>query len=304
MLLLKTQQSSSTVDAVAFAPDGATLASTNGSRNLHLWDLRSGAGRVIAQGQPWPSRVSQVAFAPQGNTLAYGHGDVVLLDLTTGESRVLRSGAFQVSRIRFAPGGRLIAAGLGWGWPGQPTNPMLWDTVSGQPLAPWRPVRVTDGLGFSPDGRTLAAGQRYVRSGSAWEHLIRLCDPLTGEERIVLRGHGDAARDLAFSPDGERLAAACGQFLWVWDVGTGRPLWHEKVDRLHFQSVAFTPDGNSLAAVRNDHTVRFWDANTWRLQAVYDWDIGPLVSLAIAADGMRAAAGSKRGRIVVWDIDR
>ena len=34
-----------------------------------------------------------------------------------------------------------------------------------------------------------------------------------------------------------------------------------------------------------------------------DWEIGPMCSIAFAPDGMRAAAGSGKGKIVVWDID-
>jgi WD40 repeat protein len=75
------------------------------------------------------------------------------------------------------------------------------------------------------------------------------------------------------------------------------------VDRKHFQAIAFTPDGRFLAAVRNDATARFWDARTWQPARAFEWGIGPLVSLAIAPDGMRAAAGSKKGKIVVWDVD-
>jgi WD40 repeat protein len=69
------------------------------------------------------------------------------------------------------------------------------------------------------------------------------------------------------------------------------------------QEVAFTPDSRFLAAARNDRTVQLWETASWSPAAAFDWQIGSLVSLAIAPDGMRAAAGSKRGKIVVWDID-
>jgi WD40 repeat protein len=142
-----------------------------------------------------------------------------------------------------------------------------------------------------------------MHHGSSWEHWIRLTDVTTQREKGALRGHGNVANDLAFSPDSATLAAACAQFLWVWDVRRGGPITRLKVNRLHFQAVAFTPDGHHLLAARNDGTVRVLETGRWREQVAFDWGIGPLVSLAVAPDGMRAACGSKRGKIVVWDVD-
>jgi WD40 repeat protein len=126
---------------------------------------------------------------------------------------------------------------------------------------------------------------------------------MTTMERDVLRDHSDIAGSLAFCLDGAVLVAACGQSLWAWDLRRGRVLSRVKLDRLVVQAMAPTPDGRFVAAVRNDGAVRFWDCSTWRECAVFDWEIGPLVSLAFAPDGLRGAAGNRRGEIVVWDVD-
>jgi WD40 repeat protein len=67
--------------------------------------------------------------------------------------------------------------------------------------------------------------------------------------------------------------------------------------------LAFTADGRYLATVSNDETVRVWGARGWREQTTFTWRIGRLLTLALAADGLRAAAGSDAGKVVVWDLD-
>src|SRR5262249_48609470 len=70
-----------------------------------------------------------------------------------------------------------------------------------------------------------------------------------------------------------------------------------------FQAVAFTPDGQFLLTACGDKTVRFWEGDTLEAVQGFDWKIGDVESLAVASDGMRAAAGGSKGQIVVWDID-
>jgi WD40 repeat protein len=241
--------------AIAYAPDGRSMACTHGG-GVTIWRLADGRAHQPATGDLF--RI--VAFSPDGLLLATCNLNLTLL--------------FEARAGRFAR--------------------LTWDQDG-----PARPCS----LAFSPDGRTLAVGRWVPQLGLSGDHFIRLADPRTGAKQATLRGHGNAATSLAFSPDGRTLAAACGQFLWAWDLSSGRPVAREKAGSHYFQAVAFTPDGHSLVAARNDGTVRLYDARTWRERSALDWKIGPLVSLAVAPDGMRAAAGSKRGKVVVWDLD-
>ena len=64
-------------------------------------------------------------------------------------------------------------------------------------------------LAYSPDGRTLASTGK--------DQLVKLWDPVSGQERATLLGHGFAVSSVCFSRDGRLLASSS------WD-GTVR-LW-------------------------------------------------------------------------------
>ena len=98
------------------------------------------------------------------------------------------------------------------------------------------------------------------------EKGICLWEAATGKE---LRRWADVpfhASPAAFSPDGKVLAALDGLLVRFWDVTSGKarsfqlPAGHESA----VNSIAFTPDGQTLISTAGDHTVRWWDASTGR----------------------------------------
>jgi WD40 repeat protein len=70
-----------------------------------------------------------------------------------------------------------------------------------------------------------------------------------------------------------------------------------------FTGLAFHPSGRFLATTSNDGTVKLYDTATWAVAGRFDWDIGRLRSVAFSPDGMLAAAGGDKGKVVVWDVD-
>jgi WD40 repeat protein len=97
--------------ALAFSPDGRTLASASG-RVVDLWDPAEGRLRATLSGHD--DEVSAVAFAPDGRTLASSSADgtVRLWDLETDQPRGSYNWEIKaVHCVAFAPDGMTIAAG-------------------------------------------------------------------------------------------------------------------------------------------------------------------------------------------------
>ena len=101
------------VYAIAFSPDGATLASGAGDHTVRLWEVASGRERAVLRGHT--DEVRAIAFSPDGATLASGSGDhtVRLWEVASGRERaVLRGHTDEVRAIAFSPDGATLLLAL------------------------------------------------------------------------------------------------------------------------------------------------------------------------------------------------
>lgn len=121
---------------------------------------------------------------------------------------------------------------------------------------------------FRPKGHVLAAGSADSRIATVmlWD-TSRPADPAPLGE--PLHGHSDAVTALAFSGDGNLLAAGgYDDSIYLWDIADPRHV--KAVDQpltaytSTVASVAFSPDGRVLAGGSADKSIALWELSQVR----------------------------------------
>ena len=314
-----------------FSPDGHRLATGGEADGMLIWDLAAGKQLVPVQGHQ--GIVSALAVSEDGRTVTTVGGDrtVRRWETTTGK---------EISRRALPPGATAVVLStrgqtVAFGGPDAAVH--WWDAATGKELG--RFVRRQAGPGglpapaalvISPDGRTLAA--------VGADNVLRCWDTAAGED---LKPGGDNPRqggpaafgsvaNLVFAPDGRTLAlvamdraqmpplpgaapvkplpAEPGPLptIRLWDVTLGRETRRFDPHPGGVATLAFAPDGRTLASANYDGTISLWETATGRERLRINPDkSGGDVSLAVTAfspDGRTLASGGQDRVVRLLDL--
>lgn len=294
--------------AIAFSPSGRDLAAACGDGKIRVWDTTTGDIRNIGSlEESW--FVLDLVFLNDTSIVVAGRQ----WDLAANEWHDVPPDTPGVRQLALYANRRLLVEDDHMGlidlefgsgvWQSDPESSEMYD--------------ISAGSAFSLDGKWLATSytvrvgekQRSLgppgghHTANEYDYVVRLRELPSCRTVKTIPGWGQRVRYLTFSPDGTTLAGTAGPRLRIWDLVNDREVAMQKRGTKHFQGMAFTIDGRHLLTVSNDTNVRIWDARTWNEASTFQWDIGRLLNIAIAPDGLRAAAGSDKGRIVIWDLD-
>ena len=290
------------IEGLAFSPDGKTLVSSgSGDGTIRFWNVRIGGETDTVAGHT--DYVYSVAFNPDGKFVASGYADgsIRFWDVVTGlPLQTFKAPNYEASCLVFSEDGKILACASG-------LDILLQDAHTGE-----EKMRLTGhtwgmhSMVLSPDGNILASGSEDM--------TIRLWDMHTGEHKKTLNGHKHRVYSVAFSPDGETLVSGSDDnTIRLWDVDTGETeriltghAGEFDVDNGPFsvkgvKSVAFSPDGKTLASGGGDNVIHLWDIGTGNRKMTLVGHTNGVFSLAFSPDGETLASGSVDSDIRLWD---
>jgi WD40 repeat protein/serine/threonine protein kinase len=250
----------------AFSPGGERLAARckKDVGLVRVWDTASGEETITLT--PHPEPIACVCYSPDGKHLATAHvrdaesgatHEIRVCDASTGERKATLEGKGRLMNVAFRPG----TESLVWTCADGTVNLVHWPTERKGPALKSHRGNVL-AVAFNGDGSLLA-------TAGAEDRVVRIVK-FDGQTPSVLHEMTAAPHllcELAFSPDGKRLAGISRDLVLLWDVEAGqRALTLRGATQRHWDApfnprIVFSPDGTKLAGTNWNESFSLWEAD-------------------------------------------
>ena len=214
------------------------------------------------------------------------------------EQAITRLGRGAAVNVAFSPDDSKLTVGSRIGlW--------LYDTSTMNPLALWDTERgLVSTVTFSPDS-TLLATANWDGAVKLWDVKSQQCIFKTGREERI-----DAAYQVTFSPDGQRIAFSSGRSgaVYVWHPETDEQIAKFTFENVpekglrNFIPIAFSPNGNMIASATPENTFSVWDIETEKRIALFTGHNALVSALTFSPCGQFLVSVDRDGAAYEWDF--
>jgi WD40 repeat protein len=292
------------VHKMAFSQDSSLLVSASSDDTVRVWDLsRDGIQKIQMRGHS--DVISSVAISLDKERIASGSADGTVRIWDTSKEaaiNVLQGSAGDFVTLSFSPDRRILAAGA------EDKTIRLFDLIANKEV-----LKINS---FDGEAKYLSFDSQSQRLFVACERAISIWTVVKDLEVRTLIDNGKSLSSVAFSPDGEFLAAAShDSYIHIWDFKKKHPVASLKAaDHGRINSVAFSPDGKMLAAAAEelgttDLPLKLWEVknNSYHRVSLTDSN-GCITGRGIQgvtfspSQPILATSGGYNTNIGLWDL--
>lgn len=269
------------------------LPSADGSRML----IRDLGGATLVRTSDFAELASVqtglAALSPEGRRFATVEDQGQRIEVRPFEeadasaARTLEVGEHRARSVAFAPDGRylLVAGDAARVW--RVSDSKLVRTLKGH-------IGDVRHAVWSPDG------SRIATAGA--DGTVKLWVAANGKLQATLAAEG-AIQALAFSHDGQRLAASGRSGVHVWSATDGLQLTMLPDVNVAL-AIAWSRDGRLIATAGENAKIRVWLVDTGQLLTILDGHREAVRGLAFTPDGSRLVSAGADNVALVWNVRR
>lgn len=218
-------------------------------------------------------------------------------------TKAFKAHSRNIDYLAFSPDGQTLVSSA---WDDQVnersrSTVKLWNPRTGELRNTYTITAAATAFAISPDSQTLVTADADGPI-TLWNlHSGKLLSTINDD-------HTQTVYRIALSPDGQLLAAGTPFSLKIWDVRNNKLLSNIKIQEqnsVFVRSVAFSPDGQTVAGGYQDGKIRLWNIHTGQLNTTLAGHSGAVLYVAFSPDGQTLASSAETARDSItklWNV--